>query len=132
MKTNILKYIAAATSAILLASCAETMEEKAKREADEFTEKNCPVPISRELTIDSLTFNVDSKTFTYYQSISPKYNIEDLNADLTRQALLSNLKNDPAKMKYKEAGYAFRYVYYPLTDPSNTVIDVMFTRDDYR
>ncbi len=129
---KIFKFFVVVISAGILASCSESMEEKAKREADEFTEKNCPVPLSRELTIDSLTFNVESKTFTYYQSLSPKYPIEDLNVELTSQALLSSLKNDPSKIRYKEAGYAFRYVYYPLTDPSNTVIDVRFTKKDYQ
>ncbi len=127
-----LKYIILATSVMLLAACAETMEEKAKREADEFTEKNCPVPVSRELTLDSMTFDVESRTFITYQSISPKYPIEDLNVEATTEALLSNLKNDPSKMKYKEACYAFRYIYYPLTDPSNKLIDVRFTYKDYR
>lgn len=129
---KIFKYFALVLSAGLLASCSETMEDKAKREAEEFTEKNCPVPLSREVTIDSLTFNVDSKTFTYYQSLSPKYPVEDLNVELTTQNLLTNLKNDPAKIRYKEAGYAFRYVYYPLTDPSNKIIDVRFTKKDYQ
>ncbi len=129
---NIFKYLAVASSVILMASCSESMEEKAKREADEFTQKNCPVPVSREVTIDSLKFHVESKTFIYYQSVSPKYPIEDLNVEMTHQALLTNLKNDPSKIRYKEAGYAFRYIYYPLTDPSNTIIDVRFTQKDYQ
>lgn len=114
-----------------LFSCSESLEERAFREAKEFTKKNCPVPLSQDLTIDSMTFNKLSRTFTYYYSLSPKVDADNLKRADTEQLLLVQLRNQTSLRKYKEAGYAFRYIYYPLVKPSRKVIDVTFKKEDY-
>lgn len=119
-------------SLFFLISCAETLEERAKREADEFTKKNCPAPLSRDLTVDSMTFDPSDHLFTYYYSLSPKVDCTNINKGDTEQQLLRQLKNQVTLRKYKEVGYSFRYVYYPLVNPKEHVIDVTFHEKDYR
>lgn len=114
-----------------LLSCAESLEERAFREAQEFTEKNCPAPITRELAIDSMTFNKDSHTFTYYYSISPKCNIDGLDVANTETMLLRELRIQTNLMRYKQAGYSFRYIYYSLKEPEKHLIDVTYHQKDY-
>ena len=50
----------------LLASCQETLEERAEREAHDYTEKHCPAPIAYQVTMDSMTFDKASHTFAYH------------------------------------------------------------------
>ncbi|MCF0202830.1 MAG: hypothetical protein HUK08_05635, partial [Bacteroidaceae bacterium] len=83
------------------------------------------------LTIDSMTFDTRTKTFRYYYSLSPNFEYRNLDIDLCHKELLSQLKNRTTLRIYKEAGYSFRYIYYPLQDPKNIVLDLCFTRADY-
>ncbi|MCF0243921.1 MAG: hypothetical protein HUK06_04030 [Bacteroidaceae bacterium] len=115
----------------LVIACAETLEERAARDAKEFTEKNCPAPITRELTIDSMTFAPQSHTISYYYSLSPRYDISNLDKEKTKELLLTQLKNQTNLIKYKEAGYSFRYIYYELIKPEHRIIDVRFSPQDY-
>lgn len=112
-------------------SCAESLEDRAEREAMEFTEKNCPAPVSRELAIDSMTFSKQKLTFTYYYSISPKYDASTLDVVRTEDMLLRELKNQTNLIRYKQAGYSFRYIYYELKNPSHHLIDLTLTSQDY-
>lgn len=116
---------------ITLMSCAETLEDRAFREAEEFTANNCPAPITRELAIDSMAFNKDSRTFTYYYSISPKFDASGLDVSQTETMLLRELKIQTNLLKYKQAGFSFRYIYYSLKDPSKHLIDVTYHKKDY-
>ncbi|MCF0203028.1 MAG: hypothetical protein HUK08_06670, partial [Bacteroidaceae bacterium] len=50
--TGFFRSILAMMALMLVFSCAETLEEHAVKEAAEFTQKNCPAPLSRDLTID--------------------------------------------------------------------------------
>ncbi len=117
---------------ILLASCAESLEDRACREAKEFTKKNCPVPITRELALDSITFNKNTLTLTSYYSISPKAEIEEIDVDRTSNALLTELKNNTGQILYKKAGYNFRYIYYKCGKENKHLLDVTFKQKDYR
>lgn len=114
-----------------LISCAESLEDRALREAQEFTDRNCPAPITRELAIDSMTFNKDSRTFTYYYSISPKFDVSGLDVSQTENMLLRELKIQTNLLKYKQAGYSFRYIYYTLKEPNKYLIDVTYHKKDY-
>ncbi|MCF0208195.1 MAG: hypothetical protein HUK07_01990 [Bacteroidaceae bacterium] len=127
-----MKYISLlATAIICFTSCAETLEERADREAKEFTKKNCPAPVSREVAIDSMTFSQASKTFNYYYSISPKYDTKELDIKKTEEMLLRELRIQTNLIKYKQAGFSFRYIYYALKNPKKHVIDITFKKEDY-
>ena len=56
------KYLLIPFVAVFLASCHESLEERAEREAKEFTKKNCPMKVSEYVTNDSMTYEKTSRT----------------------------------------------------------------------
>lgn len=125
-----LLYILIASTALF--SCAESLEDRAYRETKEFTKKNCPAPITRELALDSIAFNKNSLTLTSYYSISPKAEIEEIDRERTSNALLTELKNSTNYIIYKKAGYNFRYIYYKCGQEDKHLLDVTFREKDYK
>lgn len=125
-----LLYILIASTALF--SCAESLEDRAYRETKEFTKKNCPAPITRELALDSIAFNKNSLTLTSYYSISPKAEIEEIDRERTSNALLTELKNSTNYIIYKKAGYNFRYIYYKCGKEGKHLLDVTFREKDYK
>lgn len=130
--SRITHYVLVPAICFLLVSCAESLEDRAYREAKEFTKKNCPAPITRELALDSIAFNKSSLTLTSYYSISPKAEIEELDIERTSNALLTELKNSTSYILYKNAGYNFRYIYYKCGKENKHLLDVTFKENDYR
>ena len=57
-------------AAALLAGCQETLEERGAREARDYTEKHCPAPIAHQITMDSMTFNRSTHTFSYCYTLN--------------------------------------------------------------
>ena len=60
------KVLLMASAVILLASCQESLEERAAREAREVTEAKCPMPIGNNMYLDSIVFDIPSITQTQY------------------------------------------------------------------
>ena len=58
--------------ASLLVSCTESLEDKAAREAKEYTEKYCPTPYVNDARTDSAAFDKTKKMYTYYISLRNK------------------------------------------------------------
>lgn len=113
-----------------LMSCSESFDERTYRETKEFTKKNCPAPITRVLALDSMTFDINSHTLNSYYSLSPKEDIE-LDKERTSEALLTELRNNTGYIKYKNAGFSFRYIYYLCGKPNDHLLDVTFKPKDY-
>ena len=116
----------------LLASCQETLEERAARESRDYTEKHCPAPVAYQVTMDSMTFDKVSHTFGYYYSLSGT--LDDsayIKQNNPRDMLLQQVKNSTNLKMYKDAGYSFRYVYMS-TKSKDTLFDVTFKQKDYQ
>lgn len=117
---------------VLLASCQETLEERAARESRDYTEKHCPAPIAYQVTMDSMTFDKASHTFSYYYSLNGTLDDSTyLKQSNPRDMLLQQVKNSTNLKIYKEAGYSFRYVY-NSTKNKVTLFDVTFKQKDYQ
>ena len=115
----------------LLASCQETLEERAARESRDYTEKHCPAPVAYQVTMDSMTFDKVSHTFGYYYSLSGT--LDDsayIKQNNPRDMLLQQVKNSTNLKMYKDAGYGFRYVYMSTKNKA-TLFDVTFKQKDY-
>lgn len=116
----------------LLTGCQETLEERAAREARDYTEKHCPAPIAYQVTMDSMTFDTSTHTFGYYYAL--KGTLDDstyIKQNDPRDLLLQQVKNSTNLKIYKEAGYNFRYVY-SSTKNKATLFDVTFEKKDYQ
>ena len=117
-----------------LVSCGESLEDRAAREAKEFTEKFCPTPVQNDESTDSLTFDKHTKTYTYYRTLSgPADNAPVINANRAKlvATLLEALKNDPGSKKYKEADFNFHFVYRSKSS-GNILFETTLGNKDYQ
>jgi len=126
------KLFVFALAIIAFYACQETLEEKAIREAQLYTKKNCPSQIAENLIIDSLVFEASTHTLHYYYTLT---GIADsvglLNQSEARSSLLKELKNTTSMAGYKEAGYQFAYSYRSQKDPKTMLFETVFTQKDY-
>ncbi len=126
------KFITFALAAIVFTACQESLEEKAAQEAKMYTQKNCPAMIGENLRMDSLTFELPTRTLHYYYTLSGVADSVGLLDDETaRNSLLNELKNTTSMMAYKEAGYRFAYTYRSQKNPKTILFDMVFSEKDY-
>ena len=116
-----------------LIACHENLDERAQREAQEFTKKTCPMKISEGVVIDSMTFDKSSKTVRYMYTLSGKMDTtitEEISKEVEKQ-MLEDLRNSPHLKIYKEAGYQFRYTFFSTKQPRHLILDYMFSPEQY-
>ena len=117
----------------IMASCQETLEERATREARDYTEKHCPAPIAHHVTMDSMTFDKATHTFGYYYTLSGT--LDDsayISQNNPYEMLLQQVKNSTNLKIYKDEGYSFRYVYNSQKHKGTILFDEIFKSKDYQ
>ena len=88
----------------------ETIEERAEREAQEYTQKVCPTPVVNFTRTDSLVFDKATNTLIYYCSFTDKMDdakIVDANKQKISDGLREGLLNNTGIKTYREAGIHF-------------------------
>ena len=123
------KLIYTALGLSLLASCTESLEDKAAREAKEYTEKYCPTPYVNDSRTDSATFDKSTKTYVYYISLRNKADnkqVINANKDKLHKIQKEALDNNPGLKKYKEEHFTFRFVYHSAKNPKEVLLDDTF------
>lgn len=117
---------------LVLMGCQESLDEKAAKEAELYTKKNCPAQIAENLTMDSLTFESQTRTLHYYYTITGAADsVGLLNPETARSALLTELKNTTSMMAYKKAGYSFAYTYHSKRQRGTKLFETVFKASDY-
>lgn len=131
------KYLLFAVASLaLMCSCHhDTIEDRAEREAKDYTEKYCPTPYTNDVRTDSLTFEKSSKTFTYYCRLrglidNPKVIAE--NETKLKTAIRENFSNDTGTKIYKDAKFNFIYILRSDNDPKTILLKVKLTEKDYK
>ncbi len=127
------KTIFAAMAALLaLTACQESLEDRAAREAKEYTVKNCPAQIEENITIDSLAFDRSTHTMCYYYTLmGAADNKEAIENSNPRDVLLKSIRNSTSVKTYKDAGYSFKYTYFSAKDKGKVLYTVTFKKGDY-
>lgn len=115
-----------------VSACHESLEDKAEREAKEFTKKECPRPLGNGFTVDSMTYERASRTIHYYYTISGNADTTAINSKETKAELLKGVKGDMSIRKYKDEGFNFAYTYFSQKHPHQRLIDVTFTAKDFK
>ena len=118
----------------LLCGCHESLEKRAEREAREYTEKYCPTPVQNYTRTDSVAFDMTSKTYHYYCSITGALDdkkIFDLNRQKLTDMLLANVKENTSFRAYKKEGFAFQWTLRSDRDKRIVYYDRRFTAKDY-
>ena len=119
-----------AVSALILMSCQESLEERIARENKEFTQTKCPMPLNTESTmyLDSIVFDIPTLTQSQY------FRINDfaIPTDQLRQALISELRQEPKYKAHRETGYSFHYIYRHLNNPDSVLFETTIVKEDYQ
>ncbi len=126
MKKNLIYFGICAT---LLASCTESLEDKAAREAKEYTEKYCPTPYINDSRTDSASFDKNTRVYTYYITLRNKADNKqaiDANKQKLHNLQKEALDNNPGLKKYKENHFCFRFVYHSAKNPKEVLLDDRF------
>lgn len=126
-----MKKILFTTVALLaLTACHhETIEERAEREAKEYTQKMCPTPIVNFTRTDSMVFDKATRTLIYFCSFTDKMdNAEIVNANRTKltDGLREGLLNDTGIKTYRETGFHFKYIIHSAKDPKKILYQEKF------
>lgn len=117
---------------LFLIACQESLEDRCAREAKEFTRKNCPSKIEKNINIDSLTFERETHTLHYYYTLTGNADREGVMEEINGLDILKeNLKNSTAMKVYKENHYNFTYTYHSEKDPKKVLLEVTLTDKDY-
>ena len=115
-----MKQVLMACAAAMLCGCHESLEERAAREAREYTGKHCPTPIVNYTRTDSVTFDRAIRTYTYHETFFDVLDDSILVAavrDDLHETLVTTLRNNPKAKTEREAGFSFAYVARSATRP---------------
>lgn len=123
-----------AAGTLLLCGCHESLEKRAQREAREYTEKYCPTPVQNYTRTDSVTFDVNTRTYHYYCSVTGELDnrkVFDLNRQKLADQLLASVKENTGFRIYKKEGFAFQWTLRSGSNPSEIYFDKKFTPKEY-
>ena len=126
------KIIFFAAALLFLTSCQESLEKRAERMLQDYSEKNCPMRLSEFVTMDSCRFEKSTHTLHYfYQLTGTLDNDSTLNTGTMRELLVTGLRNETSTRVYKEAGYNFMYTYFSQKHPENILFETIITKEEY-
>lgn len=99
-----------------LVACSESFEERCRREAREFTSKQCPRQLDECTTLDSMVFVDEPVGFAYYYRASNQLDADSIYADAERleefrDNLVQGIRSDIGLRQCKERGFTFTYIY---------------------
>lgn len=118
----------------LLCSCHESLEERAQREAREYTKKYCPTPEQNFTRTDSVVFEIPTKTYHYYCTVTGDLDnktIFDNNRQKIVDALLATVKENTSLRAYKKENFAFQWTLRSGKDKNVVYFDKRYTPKDY-
>ena len=114
-----IKHIAVYTAVLLTAvfpvSCKQaTFDEQCAKEAEIYTEKQCPIKVSEGVVLDSMTYSKSTRSLSYHYTVSGKLDDATLiqnNINTIRNGLMKGISNSVELKQAKEEGIYFRYLY---------------------
>lgn len=113
-----------------VSSCQESLEDRAEREAREYTKQFCPTPITNYTRTDSVVFYKLTKSYTYYCSFSEDFDNEkivDKNKKAIHEGIYKMLNENPELKGYKEAGFKFVYIVHSAKEPTKILYQDSFS-----
>ena len=102
------KILLMITGMLMFAACQESLEDRAVREAKEYTEKFCPTPVVNYTRTDSMSFDKPTKTYYYYCSLTENMKV------------------------YKEANFSFAYLLRSDKNPRKVYFQTTITPKKYK
>lgn len=97
---------------LFFVSCQENFDNRLKREAQAYTQNNCPQEVEQGLWLDSLTYDIASRTYTsFYTANATNEQVLRKQNPLLHNLLLQRLVNNTDYKDVKAQGVTFGYVY---------------------
>ena len=118
------RFIFLSLLSLVLASCHESLADRAEREAREYTRRNCPTPVINFTRTDSVCFDRKSNNYIYYCSFVDKFDNEDIinqNRSQIHQGLYQAISSNTGLKVYVEAGFSFTYIVHSGKEPSKVL-----------
>ncbi len=119
---------------LVTVACSESLEDRAAREAKEFTTKLCPTPYVNYERTDSCVFDENAKMYVYYMSLRDKADNKvqiDKHIKQYRNILVQSVTNNTKLAAYKKEHFSFRYIF-RSAKTGDVLIDETITSNDYK
>ncbi len=111
---------------LFLTSCHESLEQRAAREAEEFTRRNCPTPVVNCSRTDSVKFDIDERNYIYYCSFVEQFDnarlVDSLHNDILA-GLKREIQTNISLKPYTDAGFSFTYIVRSNSNPSAVLFE---------
>lgn len=99
-------------SLFLLSACQESFDHRLAREAREFTQNSCPYEPEPGTRLDSVAYDIKTRTYTFYYSLAAiNSEIMETNSPLLHRLLLRKLTASAEMKALKDERVTFAYVY---------------------
>ena len=121
--------------AVMACACQESLEKRAERESKEYTKRNCPATLNQYTRLDSLSFDIPTKTFTQHLTLLIDSLTPDSVAKMKHQlqeVLVQAIRNDTSQKRFKDAGFSFRFIARSKEDKNVVLYDNTITKEDYK
>ena len=118
----------------LLCACQESLEQRAQREAREYTAKYCPTPVDNHTRTDSVVFDMTTRTYHYYCSVVDILDDEEvfaLNRDKMAASLLKLVRENTGFRGFKKVGFSFAWTIRSEKDPKKVYFNKVYTPSEY-
>ncbi len=118
------RFLCLSLLTLLFVSCHESLEERAEREAREYTERNCPTPVVNFSRTDSVRFDRETRNYIYYCSFVDRFDNENVvneSKDQIHKGLYNAISCDVGLKQYVEAGFSFTYIVRSDKQPSKVL-----------
>lgn len=131
MRTTLRPLFLALLASFALTGCQGNFEERLREEAQQYTQKHCPQMLDGVTQLDSVAFDLASRTYIRYMTIPAEVAAVAKSKPATvKSTLLEELKNDASWKKCKDHAINFRYVYREAGNPL-PVITITLKPSDY-
>lgn len=121
--------------AITIAACHESIEDRAEREAREYTRRNCPTPAKDCVRTDSIVFKRNTREYIYYCTFTDEMDnteVIDRNRSYIHDQLLEAIRQSTDIIAYKKAGFIIVYECRSDSNPKLILYRDRFEPKDYR
>lgn len=112
----------------------DSLDETIAKKTIEESRRDCPREIDSYTTLDSMFYDIPTRTMHYCYTVfdlldNDTLYTDDFRAEFNDQ-LLNEIKNKIALKGYKKEGIAFRYTYLSKCN-GDTLLDFRFEKKDY-
>lgn len=119
-------------AALVCAACHKrSFDEVVAAEVEQFNKKEAPKRLDQCTTFDSMAYDMDTQTLSYYYTIEGQLDGELFPVDLVKEELQKNLTSSIQLKAHKAHGLNFHYKY--LSKQSGEpIVECTFTKEDYQ